>query len=276
VSDNDPDASAEEVVASCNDKRVRYFHNSGNLGMIKSFNKSIDRAETDYIVMVTDDDPIEHQFLADFYELYKKYPGYSIYCGFLRSATKPREVEIIDKNDFIQEILDPDRTYSLLWSSSVMRRSDAIEIGRIPDYGSPHLADHALIVMTGSKSGGVVLNKMYSSLTLHDNNFSKANFDAYAKGCEGFYKTLDAFCKANRHYSKSRQAVIKHLGKWFISAVLSLKKYYTRRKYDPTMLKEVNEFADTILNLSFMKRWRLRYQVKTILFHIKRTVGILR
>ncbi len=66
VSDNDPEASANSVCQSLNDNRIRYFHNHDNLGMIKSFNKSIERAETDYIVMVTDDDPIQPEFLSYF------------------------------------------------------------------------------------------------------------------------------------------------------------------------------------------------------------------
>ena len=175
--------------------------------------------------MVTDDDPIEREFLKDFYQLYKKHPERSIYCGFLRTKAEAGQIEVIDKDNFIEEILDPGKTYSLLWSSSIMKRIDALAIGKIPDYGSPHLADHALIVMVGSKNGGIVINKMYSSLTLHENNFSKANFASYAKGCEGFYTTLINFCKATNHYNKSRKAIQKHLNKWFISEFFSLKKY---------------------------------------------------
>ena len=44
VSDNDPDSSAREVVSEFNDNRVKYFSNKENLGMINSFNKSIERS----------------------------------------------------------------------------------------------------------------------------------------------------------------------------------------------------------------------------------------
>jgi glycosyltransferase involved in cell wall biosynthesis len=275
ISDNDPDASGKEVVESFPDRRIKYFTNTNNLGMIRSFNKSIDRALTNYIVMVTDDDPIEKEFLSDFFELYKKYPGYSIYCGFLRKHAEPEQVEVIDGNCFINEILDPDKTYSLLWSSCIMKREDVLHIGKIPDYGSPHLADHALIVMTGSREGGVVMNRMYSSLTLHNSNFSKSNFDNYTKGCEGFYTTLSNFCKGSSHYDKSIKAVIKHLNKWFISSFFNLKKYYTVKKYNPTTLREINEYAEAILNLFFMKSIFLKYKLKNIMFQIKKKAGIL-
>ncbi len=54
-------------------------------GMIKSFNESVRRSQTEFIVMVTDDDPIETDFLATMFDLYKRYPNFSAYCGFLRN-----------------------------------------------------------------------------------------------------------------------------------------------------------------------------------------------
>ena len=44
ISDNDPDCSARDTVSSFQDIRLQYFSNIENLGMIKSFNKSIERA----------------------------------------------------------------------------------------------------------------------------------------------------------------------------------------------------------------------------------------
>ncbi len=98
ISDNDPNSSAKNVAESFQDKRVKYFHNGENLGMMKSFNKSIERAESDYIVMVTDDDPVDSNLLSDFYELHKELPGYSIYGGFCRRRKKYGNIEIIQRS----------------------------------------------------------------------------------------------------------------------------------------------------------------------------------
>lgn len=68
-------------------------------------------------------------------------------------------------------MLNPDKTPSILWSSCVLKKEDVLRIGKMPDYGSTHLADHALIAMVGSINGGVIINKMYSSLSSHDSNF---------------------------------------------------------------------------------------------------------
>jgi hypothetical protein len=146
----------------------------------------------------------------------------------------------------------------------------------IPDYGSPHLADHALIVMAGSQGGGVLINKKYSSLSSHDSNFSKFNFDYYTKGCKGFYDTMELFCTQRNSFQSDKGAILKHLGKWFIANVFNLKRYYTVKKYDPVVLSEVNDCAHTIMAFQFMKRFSVRYFGKLFVFNIKRRLGLLK
>ena len=60
VSDNDPEQSGRQIVESF-DSRFKYFPNDENLGMKKSFNKSLERSIGEYIVMIADDDPVFHR-----------------------------------------------------------------------------------------------------------------------------------------------------------------------------------------------------------------------
>jgi len=273
VSDNDPEASAKIICESLNDSRIKYFYNGDNLGMIKSFNKSIERSETDYIVMVTDDDPIENNFLSFFYNIYKQHPDYSIYCGFGRRKSKPLEIEYVSKEDFIQEIINPNKTYELLWSSSIIKKSDALSIGCIPDYGSPHLADHAFLALVGNVNGGIIVNKMFSSLISHNTNFSKSHFEAYLSGCKGFY-----YIFSNLNHPKKSQilnAVSKHLRSWFISCVFNLKKFYSIKKPDNNLIAQIDDFAIKILKLHFMKKFQLRFQSKNFIFLFKKKLNLL-
>ena len=98
ISDNDPESSAKKTIEQFNDSRIQYYSNGENLGIMKSFNKSIERSVTEYIVMITDDDPLEINFLEEIILLIKNSPGYSMYCGFL--IGKELQIEIIDKNEF--------------------------------------------------------------------------------------------------------------------------------------------------------------------------------
>src|SRR5215211_6743700 len=58
ISDNDPNSSVETILERFEDSRIRYQLNETNLGMVKSFNRSLARARGEFIVMITDDDPI--------------------------------------------------------------------------------------------------------------------------------------------------------------------------------------------------------------------------
>lgn len=273
VSDNDPEGSARPVAESFNDIRISYYQNEDNLGMIKSFNRSIERATAEYIVMVTDDDPVDKEFLAHFRQLIDRYPGYSLYGGFMR-PDKPKDgIEEINKDDFVKEILDPEKTTSILWSSCILKREHVIGVKGIPDFGSPHLADHALLVMTGGIQGGIVVNKMYSHFTFHDGNFSKFNFDFYVKGCQGFYDVLMDFVNGKDDYKENGDVIVKHIGKWFISNIFNLKKYYNGKK-NADMLLKIDKCADEILSFPFMKRFRLKYYFKGLALKFKIIMGM--
>lgn len=275
ISDNDPSASGREIALEFADPRIKYFHNGENLGMIKSFNKSIERSTSMYVVMVTDDDPVEKIFLAEMRKLEERYPGHSLYAGFERKKS-PGYIEIIDSKDFIPEILDPGKTPWMLWSSAILKREIAIEIGMIPDYGSPHLADHALIAMVGSINGGVIINNKYSSLTLHESNFSKFNFEYYTLGCKGFYEILERFCNKYALNPRANFAIVKHLESWLIGNVFNLKRYYSTKQFNRPVLDHVEECAKEILSFPFMKKAIFKYRIKEIVFILKKKFGLLK
>ncbi|HEY0433082.1 MAG TPA: glycosyltransferase, partial [Chitinophagaceae bacterium] len=52
ISDNDPEASGQGVVDAFNDARIIYQCNGENLGMVKSFNRSLQRAQSEFVVMI--------------------------------------------------------------------------------------------------------------------------------------------------------------------------------------------------------------------------------
>lgn len=274
VSDNDPAGSAKEITATFQNPKIKYFHNGENLGMMRSFNKSIDRAVTDYIVTITDDDPVVEDFLSDMYKLYQQYPDYSVYGGFQRTHSQQGELEIIEKDRFIVEILDPDKTTEILWSSCVIKKQAALEIGKIPDFESPHLADHALIAMVGSRQGGIVVNKMYSTLTQHDKNFSKSNFHYYTTACKGFYDAMTLFCEKQSGFQEKRKIIIKHIGVWFITNIFNLKRYHTVQK-NREVVHQVESCARQIMAFPFMHTFKPKFYAKNVVFNIKKMLHLL-
>src|ERR1700689_2325455 len=76
ISDNDPEESGKKVVSVLSDERIKYFPNEQNLGMIISFNKSLERSTGEFVVMMADDDPVYPDLLETLLSLENKYPGY--------------------------------------------------------------------------------------------------------------------------------------------------------------------------------------------------------
>src|SRR3954462_10342509 len=74
VSDNDPEQSGRVVLEAMNDSRFKYFPNNENLGMKKSFNKSLERSYGDFVVIIADDAPVYFAMLETLVELYNNYP----------------------------------------------------------------------------------------------------------------------------------------------------------------------------------------------------------
>jgi glycosyltransferase involved in cell wall biosynthesis len=269
ISDNDPEASARKVVEDFNDPRVLYFLNGTNLGMVKSFNNSLARADTEYVVMITDDDPVYPAMLQDFFDIVVKYPGFPIYCGCKRTGREEGQVEVFDKDNFLFQMLHPKLTQDILWSSCLLRRDAAVAAGGMPDYGSPHLADHALLALCSKDEGGVMINRVYSEFSSHAANFSKANFELYYIGCEKFYTLITGNFQESAYRKGRENALVRHLEVWFITMAFNLRKFYAHHKKDEDNFNNASVSLSKILALPFMKGIYPKYIFKRIIFYIK-------
>jgi len=276
ISDNDPDGSAALTVTRINDKRILYFKNEVNLGMVKSFTKSIERARSLYIVMVTDDDPVEVEMLQDFYAYVNEHPGYAVYCACIRSNKSPGLVETYGPEDFSYQLLHPDLTSNLLWSSCILDRETALSIGGMPDYGSPHLADHVMLALCSRITGGVFINRMYSNITFHDSNFSKSNFELYYNGCKGFYEIMSQNMDSRYWLHNGKNVLLIHLKNWFIINSFNLRKYFSFTSPNPSAIKDIDYYSKKILDLPFMYPVRKLYYSKLFVFYLKYPFFLLR
>jgi glycosyltransferase involved in cell wall biosynthesis len=195
ISDNDTEASAKYIAKSFNDDRIKYFTNDVNLGMVKSFNKSIERSQGNYVVMITDDDPAYTYMLSNLIALTKQYPGFGVYAGCgdliienefskdtlkkkigvnstLLPTLKENEIITIKKNQLPTMYLDGffSSTY-LLWSCCMIEKNIVLDLYGMPDYGSELLTDHAFIIASASKKGMLYVNKSMGGQSIHGDNF---------------------------------------------------------------------------------------------------------
>lgn len=300
VSDNDPEESAKSVVESINDCRVLYFSNEANLGMINSFNKSIERSNGEYIVMITDDDPAYPDLLRTLVMLTEKYPNYGVYSGCgdliienefasktmgedvgkksnLLKDLKNEEIHVISKADFAASYLDGffSSTY-LLWSCLMVRKDVLLAMKGIPNYGSELLGDHAYVIAAGSVDGLVFINKALGGQVIHGDNFGYNFFtlkDKYINTPSWFHGYLKSQLNARDDWGSLEKKIWSFTGRGWVEYSLFVYKNLKDKKERKEFFRA---FRQAFSNKNIQK-WKYKFYLKcyckplfNVLLNIKR------
>ena len=281
ISDNDPARSAEPVVMAMKDKRFRYFHNNENLGMIKSFNKSVELSVTEFVVVIADDDPIYPDMLEKLHNLYLKYPGYGVYHGGCDvMVVNPEMAKVMQKKVGMNSCLadrpmDAITTYSsedfplaflngnvlkyMLISCGAVKKEIIIKMGGLPDYGSPYLADIAFTLGTCSQEGVAVINRAVGTQVIHGNNFGfNKNYEAIYHSALGFLNFGENLFKIRTDCDKLKRKLRDFTGRWVVIYVHGILEYYPKNEIQRPALNRVLKKTFSIPGLG---KWEFKYRI---------------
>jgi len=152
------DASPDDlggIIEQFSDKRIKYHVSEKNLGgkdLIAFWNHCLKYARNEYIILATDDDTFEEEFLSDAVKLIKKYPEVNV----LRSGVKK-----IDENEKVLDIEFPakeymnEREFMLYYakgctiscvSNYIFKRSALEETGGFKVFPRGHYSDDATVL----------------------------------------------------------------------------------------------------------------------------------
>lgn len=275
VSDNDTAASGRAVVESLKDPRFHYHCNEADLGMNPSFNRSLAKARGEFVVMITDDDPIYPEMLEILRDLSEKHPGYGCYFGGADMLQQNPDIAKLTLHKVgTNSCLAPlpygaVRTYSaeafphayfggeigiyMLWSVGMTRREIAQSVG-LPDYGTPYLGDFVYTVTTCSRAGVVVTNQSVGCQTVHDFNFGRKECRQLKTALLGFVHTLTQRLGDRQDWPALKPKLEKFAGQWIILHCVFLRQYFRQLKLDNRELKAT---LREVFRIPFMKgaRW---------------------
>ena len=282
ICDNDVEGSGEFVVTNIGDPRIIYHRNEENLGMVKSFNRCLGFAKSEFVIFVTDDDPVYPDMLEVLNDLTIKYPGKGIYFGgndrsYVNAEMAKASNERVGVNsqlaylnintirqftgdEFLISYLNNEFGRGILWSAGIVKREIALEIGGMADYGTPNMADCAYVLLSGSRNGAVFINKSLACQAIHEDNFSfkTTNFSSFSKGVDGFYEWIKNYMPKER-WNESIDKMVKD----YTARVLVAFFIFTKRNFLQT--KVVNpsfeECVSQSFNVSFMKKWKFKYWI---------------
>jgi glycosyltransferase involved in cell wall biosynthesis len=283
ISDNDIEASAKLIAIGKNDSRIKYHCNGSNLGMIDSFNKSIERATADYVVMITDDDPLYPFMLERLYDLYSRYPNYGVYHGgcnvlcetpqlaeslrlkiginsCLASTKNLDDIVCYSKDTFALAFLGGNISEYLLWSVGVVKKSILLDIGGIPNYGSPIFGDLCFTILTGSHSGLVYQNTAFGHQTIHGKNFGYGNYKSLLLAPKGFYDWVKVRLQNRHDWELIDKAFKDYIGRVTVGTASTFYHFLRNNKIDK---KELNSILKELFSIDFIRKWKFKYYLLT-------------
>jgi glycosyltransferase involved in cell wall biosynthesis len=282
ISDNDPDSVAKEIVEKYKDPRFKYFNNGANLGMIKSFNNSIEKAKGEYIVMITDDDPVYPDMLQILYDLQLEFPGFGLYLGGCDWFCTSHEVgklyglkigtnsclsseydlnyrQTYTSDQFLNKLFNFGIFPHYLWSTAIVKREILNKNYGIPDYGTPFLGDYAYIATMGSHSGCVVINRSLGCQTLHKENFGRNQNEQILTAAKCFPEYIDQKARHLKQWPGIQKKMLRFTGLWVISHLSFLNSYYKQIHQRDSSLKSAER---EVFKVPYIKKYKFKYSLK--------------
>lgn len=280
VSDNDPGQSGKVIVDQLNDKRFKYYFNTQNIGMVKSFNRSIENATAKFIAMLTDDDPVNPNMLQTLYDLSVKYTDYGMYFGsndrFYATVNAAKlsgakvgcnsqlaqldegTIRVFSAKDFPIAYLSEDFGGGILWSVGIVKREIVLNIGGLPDYGSPNMTDSAYVLLSGSRQGAVFINTSLGTQNIHKDNYSftNANYDHFSKGISGFYESVKKKLPPEIYNDTLDQSLKNYTARTIIALLIFAKRNMWKSNIQNSSFEKC---VKEIFDIRFMRKWKLKY-----------------
>lgn len=283
VSDNDTEQSGREVVEGFGDPRFRYYANEENLGMKKSFNRSLQKSTGKFIVMIADDDPVYPDMLETLVKLSEQYPSYGLYLGGcnwfctnpkiaslyslkvgMNSCLANKNVGVVEEyssSEFLKNFFNFNIFPSYLWSTGMVRREILIEKGGVPDYDTAFLGDYAYLSIMASHSGCVVINYPLGHQTIHEQNFGRAQNEQIARAATNFITYVSGKINHVPDWPVIEKKLVHFVGLWVLTHLAFLKRYYSFFKSEEPV--DLSIYEKEIFALPMMKKYRVKYLLKT-------------
>jgi glycosyltransferase involved in cell wall biosynthesis len=281
VSDNDPEQSGREAFSGL-DERFKYFPNEENLGMKKSFNKSLERSSGKYIVMIADDDPVYPDMLQTLVDLEKKHPGYGLYLGgsnyFFTNPVIAKfcgtkvgtnsclaqenidTVRVYNPESFLKNFFDLKIFPAYLWSCGMVKRDIIVAQGGIPDYETPFLGDYAYLSIMGSHSGAVVINRALGHQTVHEQNFGRGQNEQLITVVKNFIPYVTERIQHVKDFPSIEKSMHHFVASWIVTHVSFLKNYF--KVYGDGNEALLDNLEKEIFALPLMKPYWKKYWLK--------------
>lgn len=230
-----------------NDPRFVYRRNEENIGsksLVAHWNLLVDLCDTDYLIMASDDDLYEPEFLAEIDVLVNKYPEIDVF----RAKAKRIENEfVLEEDGDIPELLCLEdfliyfgkKPMVHCLANYVFKTTALNGVGRFPDFPKAGYSD-AAVAMVLAKNGIAITKNVLFSFRMSQENLSSTNgYNKYSeegiKGCvmfaDWYKKNVESYIVHSVNIHEISEAHYNHVvgvAQYFMARLPLLKaiKYY--------------------------------------------------
>ncbi len=207
-----PGSKIKTIVSRFSDVRIRYYENVENIGgknLIRNWNNCIGYASGQYMVLASDDDEYDKDYLAEMINLTQKHPTCNLYYCRIR---------YIDKHGNTLQISQPALEYEtpidfiyqrLIWNRKqalqefFFRTSALKAAGGFVDFPLAWYSDDATLALM-SLNGVAYSDKILFNMRLSGQNISTGNLHRKNKieALRQYILWLDAFLPILSTYNK--------------------------------------------------------------------------
>ena len=145
----------ESIVHEYHDPRITYYKNQENIGgkdLVAQWNKCLSFAKGDYVILATDDDCYESDFLMTFAHLIQKYPDVNLFRARISQTDKEGHIKDVDAC-YEERISEIEFTYHIMHGMKggipqyVFKRKVLIERGGFISFPKAWASDDATAIM---------------------------------------------------------------------------------------------------------------------------------
>jgi hypothetical protein len=162
-------------------------------------------------------------------------------------------------DEFLKKLFSFEIFPHYLWSTAIVKREILIEIGGVPDYGTPFLGDYAYMSSIGSHSGCVVINRSLGCQTLHNENFGRTQNEQLLIAAQNFPLYVEQKVAHLAEWEDIKRRMLKFTALWVVSHISFLHHYYkSSGMYD----KSLAEAEKTVFRIGFIRKYKTKYFIK--------------
>ena len=220
------DCSPEDLRSICepylSDPRFTYRRNEENMGsksLVSHWNMLVDMCDTLYLIMASDDDVYEPQFLEEIDALVQKYPDVDMFRARSsdinhlgeREKTEPQLKELLSHEEFTLHLYDPSAVGGE--AAYCYRTKTLVEKGKVVEFPLAWFSDDATNIMMSVRGCAMTKEPLFNfrrtGIQITGQWGNPSICTEKVKATLLFYKWMNAFL-ASRPATSKENEIVRH------------------------------------------------------------------